>query len=88
MNFVNLHPTNIFSLMSDIFPKKATAKVAGFGDFSGAVGGALVAFGVGKILQNIGVEGYNIPFAVAGCGYLLALLMIHLLVPKIRIINI
>jgi ACS family hexuronate transporter-like MFS transporter len=79
---------NIFSLMSDIFPKKATATVAGFGGFSGAVGGALVALGVGKILQNIGVEGYNIPFAVAGSGYLLALLMIHLLVPKIRIINI
>jgi ACS family hexuronate transporter-like MFS transporter len=79
---------NIFSLMSDIFPKKATAKVAGFGGFSGAVGGALVAFGVGKILQNIGVDGYSIPFAVAGSGYLLALLVIHLLVPKIRIINI
>jgi ACS family hexuronate transporter-like MFS transporter len=74
--------------MSDIFPKKATATVAGFGGFSGAVGGALVAFGVGKILQNIGVDGYSIPFAVAGSGYLLALLVIHLLVPKIRIINI
>ena len=75
---------NIFSLMSDIFPKKATGSVAGFGGFAGAVGGAIVAFSVGKILQNIGTEGYAIPFAVAGSGYLIALLIVHLLVPRIK----
>lgn len=75
---------NIFSLMSDIFPKKATASVAGFGGFCGALGGAVVAFGVGKILQNIGTDGYAIPFLVAGLGYLVALLIIHLIVPKIE----
>lgn len=79
---------NVFSLMSDIFPKKATASVAGFGGFAGAVGGAIATFGVGKILQNIGVDGYAIPFAVAGCGYLIALLIIQLLVPKIVSVNI
>ena len=79
---------NIFSLMSDIFPKKATATIAGFGGFSGAVGGALVAYAVGKILQETGTNGYTIPFAVAGTGYLLALLIIHLLVPKIKTIDI
>ena len=75
---------NVFSLMSDIFPKKATASVAGFGGFCGAVGGAITAFGVGKILQNVGVDGYAIPFLVAGCGYLIALLLIHLIMPKIE----
>jgi ACS family hexuronate transporter-like MFS transporter len=79
---------NVFSLMSDIFPRKATASVAGFGGFAGAVGGAIVAFSVGKILQDIGVDGYEIPFAVAGCGYLFALFIVHLLVPKIEPINI
>ena len=79
---------NVFSLMSDIFPKKATGTVAGFGGFAGAVGGAIVAFSVGKILQNVGVDGYAIPFAVAGCGYLIALLIVHLLVPRIKTINI
>jgi ACS family hexuronate transporter-like MFS transporter len=74
--------------MSDIFPKKATGSVAGFGGFAGAVGGAIVAFGVGKILQNIGTNGYAIPFAIAGCGYLIALLIIHLLAPKITPVNI
>lgn len=79
---------NVFSLMSDIFPKKAVGSVAGFGGFSGAIGGAIVAFSIGKILQNIGVDGYAIPFAVAGCGYLIALLIVHLLVPKIKMVNI
>ena len=79
---------NVFSLMSDIFPKKAIGTVAGFGGFAGAVGGAVVAFSVGKILQNIGTDGYAIPFAVAGCGYLIALLVVHLLVPRIKTINI
>jgi ACS family hexuronate transporter-like MFS transporter len=75
---------NIFSLMSDIFPRKATASVAGLGGFAGAVGGALVAFAVGKILQHIGPDGYAIPFLVAGAAYLFALLIIHLIVPKIK----
>jgi ACS family hexuronate transporter-like MFS transporter len=79
---------NIFSLMSDIFPKKATGTVAGFGGFAGAVGGAIAAFSVGNILQNIGVAGYAIPFAAAGCGYLIALLIVHLLVPTIKTIEI
>ncbi len=78
---------NVFSLMSDIFPKKATASVAGFGGFAGAVGGAIVAYSVGLILQDIGVDGYAIPFAVAGFGYLFALLLIQILVPKIKIIS-
>jgi ACS family hexuronate transporter-like MFS transporter len=79
---------NVFSLMSDIFPKKATGTVAGFGGFAGAVGGVIVTYSVGKILQNIGTDGYAIPFAVAGCGYLFALLIIHLLVPKIKPVDI
>lgn len=79
---------NVFSLMTDIFPKKAIGSVAGFGGFAGAVGGAIIAFSVGKILQNIGTDGYAIPFAIAGSGYLIALLIVHLLVPEIKTINI
>lgn len=75
---------NVFSLMSDVFPKKAVGTVAGFGGFAGAVGGALAAYGVGRILQDVGVDGYAVPFAVAGGIYLVALLIVQLLVPKIR----
>ncbi len=79
---------NVFSLMSDVFPKSATASIAGFGGFAGAIGGTLAAFSVGQILQNLGTGGYAIPFAVAGCGYLFALLVVHLLVPRINMIKI
>jgi len=75
---------NVFSLMSDIFPKKATASVAGFGGFAGGVGGAIIAYSVGAILQDVGVDGYAIPFAIASVGYLFALLLIQILVPKIQ----
>ncbi len=78
---------NVFSLMSDIFPKKATGSVAGFGGFAGAVGGAIVAYLVGRVLEDVGTDGYAIPFAIAGSGYLIALLIVHLLVPKIKSVH-
>lgn len=78
---------NIFSLMSDIFPKKATATVTGIGGFAGAVGGALIAQLVGGLLQNLGMEGYVIPFFIASTGYFAALGLIHLLIPQIKHLN-
>lgn len=78
---------NLFSLMSDIFPRKATASVTGIGGFAGAVGGALIAQLVGGLLQNMGMEGYAIPFLIASTGYFIALGLIHLLIPKIKPLN-
>jgi ACS family hexuronate transporter-like MFS transporter len=78
---------NVFSLMSDVFPKNAIGSIAGFGGFAGAVGGATAAYLIGRILQNTGVDGYAVPFAVAGGGYLIALLVIHLALPEIRAIR-
>lgn len=79
---------NVFSLMSDIFPKKATASVAGLGGFAGAVGGALAAYLVGSILERTGGGGYAIPFAIAGIGYLVALGLMHLILPQFRPVEI
>jgi len=78
---------NIFSLLSDIFPRKATASVTGIGGFAGAVGGALIAQLVGGLLQNMGMQGYAIPFLIASLGYFLALGIIHLLIPEIKPLN-
>ena len=75
---------NIFSLMSDIFPKKATATVTGIGGFAGAVGGALIAQLVGGLLHNLGMEGYIIPFLIASTGYFIALALMHMLIPDIK----
>jgi MFS transporter, ACS family, hexuronate transporter len=79
---------NIFSLMSDIFPRKATASVTGIGGFAGAVGGAIIAQLVGRLLQNMGADGYYIPFFIASTGYFIALAIIHILIPIIKPLNI
>jgi len=75
---------NIFSLMSDIFPRKATASITGIGGFAGAVGGVLIAQLVGRLLQNMGTDGYIIPFFIASVGYFIALAIMHLLIPRIK----
>ncbi len=72
---------NLFTLTSDLFPSRAVASVAGIGGMAGAVGGMLIAEIVGHLLQWTG--SYMIPFFMAASAYLIALLMIHLLSPKL-----
>ncbi len=71
---------NLYTLPSDVFPRSAVASVAGIGGTAGAVGGMLMAQFVGRILEGVG--GYTPIFAVAACVYLLALGVIHLLMPR------
>jgi ACS family hexuronate transporter-like MFS transporter len=79
---------NIFSLMGDVFPKKATASVSGLGGFAGAMGGVIVPVFIGTVLQDAGLEGYKIPFTVAAFGYFIALTIIQILLPRIQPIKI
>jgi ACS family hexuronate transporter-like MFS transporter len=72
---------NLFTLTSDLFPSRAVASVAGIGGMAGAVGGMLIAEIVGHLLQWTG--SYMIPFFMAASAYLIALLLIHLLSPKL-----
>jgi len=72
---------NLFTLTSDLFPSRAVASVAGIGGMAGAVGGMLIAEIVGHLLQWTG--SYMIPFFMAASAYLIALLMIHLLSPRL-----
>jgi MFS transporter, ACS family, hexuronate transporter len=73
---------NIFTLASDMFPRRAVGSVVGIGGMAGAFFGSTMAVIVGYILQVTGGN-YRIPFYMAGAAYLTALLIIHLLVPKI-----
>ena len=72
---------NLFTLTSDIFPPQAVGSVVGFGGMAGAIGGMLMAKVVGYVLQWTG--SYMIPFIIAGTAYLLALVMIHALSPRL-----
>lgn len=73
---------NLLTMPSDIFPSRAVASVVGIGGMAGAIGGMLIAKVVSYILYWTG--SYAIPFAIAGAAYLIALLVIHLLAPKLE----
>lgn len=73
---------NLFTLPSDTFPRPAVGSVVGIGGMGGAFGGMLVAQAVGKWL-DFSHKAYGPLFVAAGSMYLIALLIIHLLVPRI-----
>jgi ACS family hexuronate transporter-like MFS transporter len=73
---------NLFTLASDMFPRRAVASVVGIGGFGGAVGGMLIATVTGFLLQATG--SYVPVFVMAGSVYLVALLIVHLLVPRLE----
>ena len=73
---------NIYTTASDMFPRKAVGSVVGIGGMAGAVGGMLISKLVGYILQFTG--SYVPIFIIAGSTYLIALLIVHLLVPRLE----
>jgi ACS family hexuronate transporter-like MFS transporter len=72
---------NLFTLPSDMFPKAAIGSVIGIGGMSGAIGGALLQFATGYIVKITG--SYVALFVIACVAYLLALLIIHVITPKL-----
>ena len=73
---------NLFTLASDMFPKRAIGSVVGIGGFGGAIGGAFIATFAGFLLQL--THSYVPLFVIAGSAYLVALLVIQLLVPHLQ----
>ena len=71
---------NIFTIVSDIYPKNAVGSVTGLSGFAGAIGGVLFAGLVGLILQITG--SYYAVFAIASLAYLFCWLSLYLLVPN------
>jgi ACS family hexuronate transporter-like MFS transporter len=77
---------NIFTMASDMFPRQAVGSVVGIGGMAGSIGGMLIARMTGEILQRTG--SYVTVFLIAGSAYLLALLFIHLLVPRMTAVSV
>jgi MFS transporter, ACS family, hexuronate transporter len=73
---------NVYTLTSDMFPKQAIGSVVGFGGTAGAIGGMLIAKLTAAILQYTG--SYLPVFIIAASAYLVALLMVHLLSPRLE----
>jgi ACS family hexuronate transporter-like MFS transporter len=76
---------NMFTIASDMFPRRAVGSVVGFGGMAGAIGGMFIATATGWILQLTG--SYMLIFVLAGCMYLSALLIVHLIVPNLEPVN-
>jgi len=73
---------NVYTLASDMFPRHAVASVVGMGGFAGAVGGMLISTVIGLLLQATG--SYVPVFMLAGSAYLIALVVVHALAPRLQ----
>ncbi|HEX5150732.1 MAG TPA: MFS transporter [Parafilimonas sp.] len=80
---------NIFTTVSDMFPKKTVGSVTGIGGMAGAIGGILIAWLAGLLFDHYKAlgkieTGYYIMFIICGSAYLIAWLVMHFLVPKMQ----
>jgi ACS family hexuronate transporter-like MFS transporter len=78
---------NIFTTVSDAFPKRAVSSVTGIGGMAGAVGGAFISYIAGFILdfyQKKGhiESGYMVMFIIAGSMYIIAWTIMAVFAPK------
>ena len=74
---------NLYTVASDCFPRAAVSSVVGLGGLGGAIGGAVAQRAIGSWLDFSGGS-YGPIFLIAGTMYLLALLIIHLLLPRFQ----
>ena len=73
---------NVFSLAGDMFPKRVVGSVTGLGGMIGAAGGIVLFYVTGKVLKQTG--NYLPVFAMASVAYILAVVIVHLLVPRLE----
>ncbi|NIJ54286.1 MFS transporter [Dyadobacter arcticus] len=80
---------NIFTTVSDMFPKRAVSSVVGIGGMAGSLGSTFFPLVVGALLDyykgqgNIGA-GYNILFIICGLAYMVAWVIIHFLTKNMK----
>lgn len=74
---------NLFTLTSDLLPKSAVASAVGLGGMAGSFAGSLAAYLTGRWL-DFSDKSYGPLFVVAGSMYLIALIVIQLIVPKME----
>jgi ACS family hexuronate transporter-like MFS transporter len=73
--------SNLYAVVSDTVPRSSVASVMGIGGAAGAIGGMIMAQYVGHVLESLG--SYWPVFLWASSAYLVALGILHLLLPRI-----
>ena len=78
---------NLFTSVSDVFPKRAVASIVGIGGMAGSIGGILFPLYSGKLLDRFQASGnvtagYAVLFGICGSAYLVAFAINHALAPR------
>lgn len=81
---------NLFTTISDMFPKKNIASITGIGTMAGGIGGVLLQLLAGKLTDTFirtPQTAYLLMFIVCGLSYLVAWALMKILVPRHRLIT-
>lgn len=73
---------NVFTAVSDMFPKRAVGSVTGLAGLAGSIGGMILMSSAGHIVQKTG--SYNVLFIICGSAYLVALAIFQVLAPRME----
>lgn len=73
---------NGYTLVPDVFPKKAIASVIGIGKMVGVAVAIIADIALGAVLDTANNSGYFWAFMIAGFSYIIILGFVHLLMPK------
>jgi ACS family hexuronate transporter-like MFS transporter len=84
---------NIFTTVSDMFPKKAVGSVVGIGGMAGGIGGVVVSKVGGTLFDHYQAmghihTGYTIMFSFCAVAYILAWALMKMLVPRMKLVTI
>jgi ACS family hexuronate transporter-like MFS transporter len=82
---------NLFTTVSDMFPKITVASIIGLGTMAGSIGGILFPIVTGKLLDHFKADptaGYTILFGYCGLAYVVCFGIHHLLAPKFEQIKV
>jgi len=80
----NSWSANIFTVASDLFPKKIVGSVIGFSTTVSSFAAMGTALLIGYVLNEAGTRGYVFPFVIAAFGYLVGLLVMHIISPRMK----
>jgi ACS family hexuronate transporter-like MFS transporter len=78
---------NLYTTVSDMFPKKSVASVIGIGGMAGSAGGFIFPIMTGYMLDHFEAlhkvtAGYSLLFGICACMYLIAFALHHLCAPR------
>jgi len=80
--------SNLYTLVSDMFPKHACGAVAGLGGSAGYMMSTFSSSLTGLVLSRWTNHNYGVLFMVVGLGYLVAFIIIQILAPGLKPVEI